>query len=46
MTEEGIFCTLLGQTMHAKLKDLASATPVSELTFDEIMTHLEGHYHR
>ena len=35
--------TLLGQTTYAKLKDLASPMPVSELTLDDTMTHLEGH---
>ena len=42
--KKALFLTLLGQATYAKFKDLASPTLISELTLDEIMRHLEGHY--
>ena len=41
--KKALFLTLLGQATYAKLKDLASPTPVSDLTLDDIMRCLEGH---
>jgi len=42
--KQALFLTLLGQAAFAKLKTLVSPTPVSELTLDQIMEHLIGHY--
>ena len=42
--KKALFLTLQGQTTYGKLKDLASPMPVSKLTLDDIMRHLEGHY--
>jgi len=39
-----MFITLLGQATFAKLKVLASPTPVADLTLDVIMEHLVAHY--
>jgi len=35
--KKALFLTLLGQATFAKLNDLASSTPISELTLDEII---------
>ena len=42
--KKALFITLLGQVTFARLKILASPTPVSELTLDAIMERLIGHY--
>ena len=42
--KKALFITLLGQATYAKLKVLASPTPVNELTLDAIMERLIGHY--
>ena len=42
--KKALFLTLLGQVTYSKLMDLASPTPVSELTLEDVMRHLEGHY--
>ena len=42
--KKALFITLLGQVTFARLKVLASPTPVSELTLDAIMERLIGHY--
>ena len=42
--KKALFLTLVGQAAFAKLKTLASPRPISELTLDEIMEHLVGHY--
>lgn len=39
-----LFVTLLGQATFAKLKTLENSTAVSELTLDQIMEYLMGHY--
>ena len=42
--KQAVFLTLLGQGTFAKLKTLASPTPVNELSLDQIMEHLISHY--
>ena len=42
--KKAMFITLLGQATFAKLKVLASPTPVADLTPDAIMEHLVAHY--
>ena len=42
--KKALFLTLVGQGAFAKLKTLASPRTISELTLDEIMEHLIGHY--
>ena len=42
--KQALFLTLLGQLAFAKLMTLASPTSVSDLTLDQIMEHLIGHY--
>ena len=42
--KKAMFITLLGQATFAKLKVLASPTPVADLTLDAIMEHLVAHY--
>ena len=42
--KRALFITLLGQETFAKLKILASPTPVSDLTLHAIMEKLLGHY--
>ena len=42
--KQALFLTLLGQTTFAKLKTLASPTPVNELSLDRIMEHLISHF--
>ena len=42
--KQALFLTLLGQSAFAKLKTLASPTSISDLTLDQIMEHLIGHY--
>lgn len=42
--KKAMFITLLGQATFAKLKVLASPTPVADLALDAIMEHLVAHY--
>ena len=42
--KRALFITLLGQETFAKLKVLTSPTPVSDITLDDIMEKLLGHY--
>ena len=42
--KQALFLTLLGQSAFTKLKTLVSPTLVSELTLDQVMEHLIGHY--
>lgn len=42
--KKALFITLLGHSTFAKLKTLASPTPVSDLTMDDIMEFLLAHY--
>ena len=42
--KQALFLTLVGQSAFSKLKTLASPTRVSELTLDQIMEYLIGHY--
>ena len=42
--KQALFLTLLGQSAFAKLKTLASPTSINDLTLDQIMEHLIGHY--
>jgi len=42
--KKAMFLTLLGQETFAKLKVLASQTPVIDLTLDAIMEHLTQHF--
>ena len=39
-----LFLTLLGQATFAKLKVLASPTPVGEFSMDSMLEHLTGHF--
>jgi len=42
--KKALFLTLLGQATFAKLKVLASPTPVGELSMEGILEHLTGHF--
>ena len=42
--KQALFVTLLGQATFAKLKTLASPTTIRDLTLDQIMEYLVGHY--
>ena len=42
--KQALFLTLLGQATFAKLKTLASPTPVNELSLDQVVEHLISHF--